>query len=51
MRFKSFITFSILFLFITASRLSAQRGFFDFTNYSGSTSSYGLGEEGVALRN
>lgn len=51
MRFKSFFIFSILFLFITASRLSAQRGFFDFTNYSGSTSSYGLGEEGVALRN
>ncbi|MCU7513388.1 MAG: PorV/PorQ family protein [Ignavibacteria bacterium] len=51
MRFKRFFTFSILFLFITASRLSAQNGYYDFTNYAGSTSSYGMGEEGVALRN
>ncbi|HEX2962680.1 MAG TPA: PorV/PorQ family protein [Ignavibacteriales bacterium] len=51
MRFKSFFIFSILFLLITASRLSAQNGYYDFTNYAGSTSSYGMGEEGVALRN
>lgn len=51
MHFKKFFYLSFFFILIFAAELRAQGGYFDFTNYSGSTSSYGMGGEGVALRN
>ncbi|HEX2867077.1 MAG TPA: hypothetical protein VHO03_08540 [Ignavibacteriales bacterium] len=51
MRLKGFFYFSLLLLLVFASELPAQRGLFEYINYSGSTSSNGMGEEGSALRN
>ncbi|MCU7496902.1 MAG: PorV/PorQ family protein [Ignavibacteria bacterium] len=50
MRFNRSFILSLLLLFTAASGLKAQ-GYMDFTNYPGSTSTFGMGEEGVALRN
>jgi hypothetical protein len=51
MHFKRFSFLSLFIFLIFASELPAQGGYFDFTNYPGSTSTWGMGEEGVALRN
>lgn len=51
MRLKMFFYFSLFSVLIFSRELSAQGGYFDFTNYPGSTSTWGMGEEGVALRN
>ncbi|MCU7513391.1 MAG: PorV/PorQ family protein [Ignavibacteria bacterium] len=50
MHFKRFFYFSFFLILIFASELPAQ-GILGFANDAGSTSTYGMGEEGVALRN